>query len=133
VSFTAAASTAGGVTTVTLNAFTGAETTAGSLNDGRYTLTALTAQISANGVPLDGNGDGTGGDNFTLGPTALFRLYGDATGDARMDNADFFQFRTTFGLASGSPAFLAYFDFNADGLVDNLDFFQFRTRFGTSL
>jgi hypothetical protein len=50
-----------------------------------------------------------------------------------VDNADFFQFRSTFGLASGNPAFLPYFDVNGDGLVDNADFFQFRARFGTTL
>src|SRR5262249_61110772 len=47
VSFTATAATVGGATVVTLNAFTGAEANAGSLNDGRYTLTALAAQITA--------------------------------------------------------------------------------------
>jgi hypothetical protein len=50
-----------------------------------------------------------------------------------VDNADFFQFRTTFGLSAGNPAFLAFFDVNGDGRVDNLDFFQFRARFGTSI
>src|SRR5262249_35551703 len=124
VAFTATAATVGTGTVVTLNAFTGAEATSGSLNDGRYTLTALASQITAGGQQLDGNGDGTAGDNFTLGPTALFRLYGDATGDARVDNADFFQFRNTFGLSTGNPAFLAYFDSNADGTVDSADFFQ---------
>jgi len=133
VSFTAMAATVGGVTVVTLNAFTGAEANAGSLNDGRYTLTALANQITVGGQQLDGNGDGTPGDNFVLGPTALFRLYGDITGNGSVDNADFFQFRTTFGLPSGNPAFLAGFDYNGDGIVDNADFFQFRTRFGTSL
>src|SRR5206468_417447 len=127
----------GGVTVVTLGNFAGAEATAGSLNDGKYTLTALAGQISANGVQLDGNGDGTPGDNFVLADTGqaggLFRLYGDSNGDRRVDNADFFQFRTTFGLPSTNPAFLAYFDVNGDRKVANSDCVQFRTRFGTSI
>jgi hypothetical protein len=133
VTFTATAATVGTGTVVTLNAFTGAETNAGSLNDGRYTLTALASQITAGGQQLDGNGDGTAGDNFTLAPTALHRLYGDATGDARVDNADFFQFRTTFGVGTGNTAYLAFLDYDGNGLVDNVDFFQFRIRFGTSI
>src|SRR5207245_1368353 len=65
--FTATAGLVGGVTVVTLNAFTGVQTQFGSLADGRYTLTALANQIMAGGQPLDGNGDGTGGDNYTFG------------------------------------------------------------------
>src|SRR5262249_43788661 len=136
-SYTATASTVGGATVVTLNAFTGTETASGSLNDGRYTLTALANQITAGGQQLDGNGDGTPGDNFVLADNdqagGLFRLYGDATADRRRDNGDFFLFRNTFGFSTGNPAFLVYFDFNADGIVDNGDFFQFRNRFGTSI
>jgi hypothetical protein len=133
VNFTATAATVGSGTVVTLSAFTGAETNAGSLNDGRYTLTALASQITAGGQQLDGNGDGTAGDNFTLAPSALHRLFGDSNGDARVDNVDFFQFRSTFGLGTGNPAFLALFDYDGNGLVDNVDFFQFRPRFGTSI
>ena len=66
VSFTATANVVGGVTVVTLNGFTGGVTEFGSLADGRYTLTALASQISAGGGALDGNGDGTGGDNYVL-------------------------------------------------------------------
>src|SRR5207253_8076850 len=75
VNFGATSSVVGGVTVVTLTKFTGTETQFGSLRDGRYTLTALASQISANGRPLDGNGDGTGGDNYTFGDTqGLFRM-----------------------------------------------------------
>jgi hypothetical protein len=134
VTFTATATTAGGNTVVTLNAFTGAETTFGSLNDGRYVLTALATQITASGAQLDGNGDGTGGDNYTLTEAGgLFRLYGDSNGDRRVDNADFFQFRNTFGLNSTQPGYLAFFDANGDNRIDNADFFQFRNRFGIPL
>src|SRR5437016_5558427 len=97
VSFTAAANVVGGVTVVTLNGFGGAATQFGSLADGRYTLTALAAQISAGGVQLDGNGDGTAGDDYIFGdPQGLFRYYGDANGDRRVDVADLGLFAATY-------------------------------------
>jgi hypothetical protein len=110
--------------TVARLTFSGPLTESGSLTDGDYRLTVL------GGQPLDGDGNGTpGGDAVT----ALYRLYGDGNGDRRVDNADFVQFRSTFGRAAGDPLYLADFDVNADGRVDNLDFFQLRTRFGTVL
>jgi hypothetical protein len=105
-------------------------TESGSLIDGTYQLTVLGAQVSAGGQPLDGDGNGTPGGDHAL---ALYRLYGDANGDRRVDNADFFLFRSTFGRATGDPLYLAYFDVNGDGRVDNADFFQLRARFGTTL
>src|SRR5207249_1184145 len=97
VTFTATASVVGGVTVVTLNGFGGAATQFGSLADGRYTLTALAGQISANGFQLDGNGDGTGGDDYAFGDAqGLFRFYGDANGDRRVDVADLALFASTY-------------------------------------
>jgi hypothetical protein len=116
--------------TVARLTFSGPLTESGSLIDGTYRLTVLGAQVSAGGQPLDGDGNGTpGGDRVE----ALYRLYGDGTGDRRVDNADFFLFRGTFGRATGDPMYLAYFDANGDGRVDNADFFQLRARFGTTL
>src|SRR5205823_4936137 len=130
VSFTATATVVGGVTVVTLNGFTGAATQFGSLADGRYTLTALANQITAGGQPLDGNGDGTGGDNYTFGDAqGLFRFYGDANGDRRVDVADLGAFAGTYLKSSGDPGFLAYFDFNADGRIDVADLGQFAARY----
>jgi hypothetical protein len=137
VNFTATANTVGGVTVVTLTGFTGAEATAGSLNDGRYTLTALASQVSAGGQALDGNGDGTPGDDYVLTDSGaaggLYRLYGDATGDRRVDNADFFLLRQTFLRSTGDPLFLSGLDYDSSGTVDNADLFQFKLRFGSSL
>src|SRR5947209_4888095 len=79
VAFTATAAVVGGVTVVTLDTFTGPVTESGSLADGRYTLRVLAAQVSADGLPLDADGDGHGGDDFSA---PLYRFYGDATGDA---------------------------------------------------
>ena len=126
----------GGVTAETLNGFTGAATQFGSLADGRYTLTALAGQITAGGVQLDGNGDGTPGDNFVVSPQAaggLFRYYGDANGDARVDVADLVAFAGTYLKVLGDTGYLAYFDFNNDNRVDVADLGAFAARYLTVL
>jgi hypothetical protein len=134
VSFTATASVIGGQTVVTLDSFTGSAAEFGSLADGRYTLTALAGQITANGQALDGNGDGTPGDDYTFGAAqGLFRLFGDSDGNGVVDALDLFRLRTSFGKTSADPGFLAYFDFDGSGAVDALDLFRFRQRFGTAL
>jgi ELWxxDGT repeat protein len=134
VNFTATASVVGGVTVVMLNGFTGSATEFGSLIDGRYTLTALASQISANGQQLDGNGDGLGGDDFTFGDAqGLFRLFGDINGDQVVNGLDFGFFKNAFGTQVGDPNYLSYFDFNGDGVINGFDLGQFRTRFGTML
>jgi hypothetical protein len=123
-----------GMTVVTLNAFTGSETDFGSLKDGRYALTALASQISAGGQQLDGNGDGTGGDNYIFGDAqGLFRFFGDVNGDRTVNGLDLGFFRNAFGTSAGDPNFLSFFDFNGDGTINGFDLGQFRTRFGTSL
>src|SRR5439155_4261921 len=107
VNFTATASVVSGMTVVTLGNFTGAETQFGSLADGRYTLTALASQISSAGIALDGNGDGTPGGNYVVGDAqGLFRLFGDANGDRRVDIADFGIFSTSYGRHTGQPGYL---------------------------
>jgi hypothetical protein len=134
VSFAASASVVNGVTVVTLNNFTGTDTQSGSLADGRYTLTALASQISVNGQPLDGDGNGTPGGNFVFSDTqGLYRLFGDVNGDQTVNGFDLGFFRTAFGTSAGDPNFLSYFDFNGDGVINGFDLGQFRTRFGTSL
>jgi hypothetical protein len=76
-----------------------------------------------------------GGDFVLAGGPAngLFRLFGDATGDGAVDNADFFRFKQTFLRPSTDPLFLSALDFDGSGVVDNADFFQFKTRFGTTV
>jgi predicted outer membrane repeat protein len=134
VSFTATAQVVGGVTVVTLNNFTGTATQFGSLADGRYTLTALANQITAGGVQLDGNGDGTPGDNYVFGDQqGLFRFFGDINGDRHVDIADFGLFSATFNLSTGQTGFNAAFDFNNDGHIDIADFGQFSIRLFTVL
>ena len=134
VSFTATASVVNGVTVVSLNNFTGSATQSGSLADGRYSLTALAGQISAGGQALDGNGDGTSGDNYIFGDAqGLFRLFGDVNGDQTVNGFDFGFFKNAFGTQAGDPNYLSYLDINGDGVINGFDFGQFRTRFGTML
>jgi subtilisin-like proprotein convertase family protein len=134
VTFTAMASVVNGVTVVTLDNFTGAETEFGSLRDGRYTMTILANQVSNSFGQLDGNGDGIAGDNFTFGDNqGLFRYFGDVNGDQVVNGFDLGLFRNAFGTAAGDPNYLSYFDFNGDGVINGFDLGQFRTRFGTML
>lgn len=116
-------------THVTLT-FNGALSEFKSLEDGRYTLTIFNTKVSNLNGNLDGNCDGTGGDDFVLasaGTTGIFRLFGDGNGTANVDSVDFALFRTVFGIA-GPP-----FDFDNNGVVNSTDFAEFRKRFGIAL
>ncbi|HTK77331.1 MAG TPA: dockerin type I repeat-containing protein, partial [Gemmataceae bacterium] len=131
VAFTVTTDVIGGVTVATLTGFTGAATEFGSLADGSYTLTAFAARISTPTGPLDGNGDGVGGDDYTFGAAqGLFRRYGDATGDGRVDAADLAVFRQTFGRIVGDPLYLSWLDVNGDGVINGIDLTRFRQAFG---
>jgi uncharacterized delta-60 repeat protein len=134
VTFMANVSVEFGGTVVTLTNFTGAETQFGSLRDGRYTLTALSSQITADGQPLDGDANGAPGGNFVFGDAqGLFRMFGDFNGDRQVDGFDFGAFSSTFNLTSQQAGFLAMFDINGDGQIDGFDFSHFSGRFNTVL
>ena len=106
--------------------FSGAGIIGGSLADGNYSLTTLASAVTdAAGNQLDGDGDGTSGDNAT---DTFFRLYGDVNGDRRVNIVDFFGL-----LHSLRGSDNAAFDVYGDGNINILDFFQFRIRFGKSL
>jgi len=103
---------------------------AGSLIDGNYQLTILASEVLGAGGNLDGDGNGTGGDNYqtpATGPSRVFRIFGDGDGDGDVDAVDFGQFRGAFGGAN------ATFDYDGDGDVDAVDFGQFRARFGSGV
>ena len=85
-----------GKTIATLT-FSGTGTTAGSLDDGNYSLTVLDTITDTAGNQLDGDGDGSAGGNAT---DEFFRLYGDINGDRTVNIIDFFQFRNAFGSDS---------------------------------
>jgi hypothetical protein len=111
-----------------------------SLPDGRYTLTIDASKVTGVNGALDGNGDGTGGDNYVLAsapapaaPTNIFRLFGDVNGDGMVSGLDFDGTAALIGLrqAFGGPDHR--FDYNGDGSVAASDFTQFRLRFGGSI
>jgi hypothetical protein len=117
-------------TTSVIFTFAGALSEFGSLQDGRYTLTAFGNQVFNFVGGLDGNGDGVPGDNYVLassGTAGIFRLFGDADGDASVSANDFVFFRQSFNSVNDA------FDFDGDGLVSVNDFIQFRNRFNTSI
>jgi hypothetical protein len=110
--------------------FNGALSESGSLADGRYTLTIFNSKVSNSNGNLDGDCNGIGGDDFILasaGTTGIFRLFGDADGNATVNSTDFAVFRTFFGLGA------SMFDFNGDAQTNSNDFAEFRKRFGVSV
>lgn len=136
IGFTGTSSTNGGITTVTLTNFTGAETDFGSLADGIYSLTAIASQITDPfGQALDGDNDGFAGGNYQIDGSqanGLFRYFGDTNGDGGVGGGDFGLFRGAFGTSSGQTGYVDYLDFDGGG-IGGSDFGQFRIRFGTSL
>src|SRR5262249_5294928 len=110
--------------------FAGGLTEFGSLVDGLYRLTIMSAQVSGAGQPLDGDGNGSPGGDFTLD---LFRLFGDVHGDRAVNGLDLTAFRNAFGSVSTDAHYLAAFDWNGDGAINGTDLTQFRNRFGVIL
>jgi hypothetical protein len=112
--------------TVARLTFGGSLTEFGSLIDGTYTLTVLSAQVTGNGQPLNGDGDGGPGGDFTFG---LHRLYGDANGDRTVNAADLTLFRNVFGATTADPTF----DFDGNGVINAADLAAFRANFGAAV
>jgi hypothetical protein len=129
VNFSATAS--GSVATITVaGGGTVPLETSGSLIDGKYQLTVVAANVATNTGKLDGNGDGSDGDDYVSPSSGLDyvrRLFGDQDDDGDVDAADFGAFRAAFGTANPD------FDFDIDADVDASDFGQFRGRFGVSV
>ena len=126
VSFTAHATVVSGQIVVVLDAFGGAVTEFGSLADGRYTLTALASQISANGQQM--------ASDYSLRrrPRSVSHVRRREWRPI-VNGLDFGFFKNAFGTQVGDANYLSYLDFNGDGVINGFDFGQFRTRFGTTL
>ncbi len=117
--------------TVARLTFAGPLTTAGSLIDGDYTLTVLASQaLGPGGSFLDGDGDGQPGGDYAL---SLYRFFGDANGDRKVDAVDLFAFAGSYGRKRGEAGYLDSLDSNADGVIDALDLFAFAANFGKTL
>jgi hypothetical protein len=135
VSFKASSSVVDGLTIVTLTDFTGGSTQVGSLADGRYTLTALSSQITdAFGQNLDGDNNGQAGGNYTFGDAqGLFRMFGDVNGDRQVDGFDFGALSFAYSSLANQPNYLWFLDVNGDGQIDGFDLSQFSGRYNTVL
>jgi len=102
----------------------------GILPNGDLRATVLAANLGdPSGNLLDGNSNGTGGDNFTFD---FFFLQGDANRDRKVDSDDFNILATNFGLA-GQNFSHGNFNYDPAGVVDSDDFNLLATNFGVQL
>lgn len=120
----------GPTTQVTLT-FSGEMTeSGGSLVDGSYQFMISAAQVSSQGLALDGNGDGLAGGEYVVNgnkTNGFYRLFGDCNGSGSVDQCDYLALRKTLARPS------TIFDYNADGNVDQIDFLAFRERIGSEM
>lgn len=105
----------------------------GSLSDGNYALTIKAGLVHDAALnALDGNGDGTSGDDRAWGQAEVdgfFRLFGDSDGDRDVDGQDYGRFGLSFLKLEGDSGFDSSFDFDGDGDVDGQDYGRFGRRF----
>jgi parallel beta-helix repeat protein len=100
----------------------------GILPDGNYRATLHAAGITdAAGNPLDGNGDGAPGDDYTFD---FFFLNGDANRDRTVGFADLVTLAQHYGTTDGD---WSHGDFNYDGQINFADLVIQAQRYGTTL
>jgi hypothetical protein len=118
--------------TVATITWSGAGTTAGSLNDGNYSLvidhTKLTdAAFNA----LDGDVATPGAQDYVFGASQsdkFFRQFGDVNGDRKVNGADYAAFTNAWLSAVGNSNWNSAFDYNNDGKVNGSDYAAFTNR-----
>ncbi|MHB1036931.1 MAG: lamin tail domain-containing protein [Pirellulales bacterium] len=99
-----------------------------TLADGYYRATLAAAGVTDAGRnPLDGDGNGLGGDDYAF---TFFRLSGDITGDAAVDIFDVAAFQTHYGMSGATPS---QGDLDGDGDVDIFDVAILQVAFGGCL
>jgi len=98
-----------------------------NLEEGNYTATILASSIlDTGGNYLDGNGDGTGGDDYTFD---FFRLFGDFDGSENIDFTDFATFAEKWQTTGCvEPYWCGGADCEPDGDVDSADLAIFADR-----
>ena len=101
----------------------------GRITDGFYRVRLVAAGITDGaGHPLDGNRDGTAGDDFEFG---TFQKAGDVNGDGTVDASDLAVVQANLLKASGHLDPRA--DLNLDGKVNALDLLVVRRSWQTTL
>ena len=99
------------------------------LPDGNYVATLLAAGVTdATGAPLDGDGNGIGGDNYTYN---FYFLAGDANHDRAVDFNDLVVLAQNYNTTGGKTWDQG--DFTGDGNVDFNDLVLLAQRYNTSL
>jgi hypothetical protein len=100
-----------------------------SLPDGNYTATLVAAGITdSSGNPLDGNGDGNGGDSYAH---SFFVLAGDINRDRKVDFNDLVVLAQNYNSTGGKT--WAQGDLSGDGNVDFNDLVILAQRYNVSL
>ncbi len=108
----------------------------GSLPDGNYRMTILSNLVTASGVQLDGDNNGTAGGNYVKGAVevdAFFRRFGDSNGNRTTTLAELGQLRAAINKASPDPGYDPRFDFNNNGTVTLSELGQLRSRINARL
>jgi hypothetical protein len=104
------------------------------LADGIYQLEILGSAVDAGSTPLDGNGDGTTGDDYVLigsRQNGLFKMTSDFNADTGVSVFDFTTFSYWFGTSVGIAP--EYADLNNDSGVSVFDFTFFANAFGSGV
>ena len=92
------------------------------ITDGNYQLKIPSAAVSAGGIALDGDGDGSAGADYV---DAFFRFYGDTDGDRDIDGQDYGRFGQTLFKRLGDAGFNPALDSDFDNDVDGQDYGRF--------
>tara|TARA_R110002049_G_scaffold285698_3_gene466876 strand:- start:21346 stop:23217 length:1872 start_codon:yes stop_codon:yes gene_type:complete len=108
-----------------------------TLAKGNYQLAVNASQITSDGNNLDGDADGTPGDDYLFGNVPednLFAIFGDSDGSRAVNFTDFSNhFLPAFGSTSPSPLYRDELDIDGDGSVNFTDFSNgFLPNFGGS-
>ena len=113
-----------GQTVATLT-FSGTNTTAGSLDDGNWTLTVDHTKVTAV------SGGATMAADYTQ--TGIKRLFGDVNGDGFVNITDLGAFRAAIGSQAGDGAYDPALDYDGNGFINIADLGAFRDRIGSSI
>ena len=57
-------------------------------------------------------------------------LFGDMTGAATVNNADYNAFKNAFAAIAGQPKYVAALDFTGAGIINNASYNDFKNNFG---
>ncbi len=108
----------------------------GSLPDGNYRLAIQSNLVTAGGLDLDGDNNGTAGGNYVIGAVeadGFFRRFGDSDGNRTTRLAELGQLRAAIGKALPDPGYDPRFDFNSNGTVALSELDQLRARINARL